>query len=101
MINSKICTIEIKGGKEIIKFAKKFYLKDNLAYIKIKVGIKISNDTIFILADNSDISIEDEKDFNLEDIIDVKLIHMNYSEIKNNNNFDKYINGNFKEIKIF
>jgi GTP-binding protein EngB required for normal cell division len=101
MSNSKICTIEIKGGKEIIKFAKKFDLKENLANIRIKLGNKISSDTIFILADNSDISKEDEKDLNLEEIIDGKLIRMKYTEIKNNNNFDIYKNGNFKEKKNF
>jgi GTP-binding protein EngB required for normal cell division len=101
MSNLKICTIEIAGGKEVVKFAKKYDLKEKLSNIRIKLGNQITNEIIFRTNENSEINIEDEDIFTLEDIIDGKLIHMIIKNNKNTNksSFNIYINGNYKLTK--
>lgn len=101
MSNLKICTIEIAGGKEVVKFAKKYDLKEKLSNIRIKLGNQITNETIFRTNENVDINKEDEDNLSLEDIIDGKLIHMLFKNNENVNktSFDIFINGNFKISK--
>ena len=55
-----------------------------MANIIINLVNKISNNIIFILAYNTDLSKEDEIIFSYEYIIKGKLIQMKYTENKNN-----------------
>ena len=101
-MDGQICTIEIKNGdEEVIKFVKKFNLKENLSDIRKKLGNKISDDIIFTLPDGTDIIKEDENEFILNDIVDKCLIHMktikkNKTKIK----YELYINGNYGNYKL-
>ncbi len=99
MSKSKIYTIEIKGEKGPTKFAKKLMGKDNLSIIRQKLGKSISNDIIFVLSDDTIIKKEDENEFNLDDVLDGKVIHMKSNKIEKTTNFDIYINGKFKMKK--
>ena len=99
MNETSICTIEIKKDDNIIKFAKKLDLNENLFNIREKLGNKIQNNVSFVLPDDTLINQEDEKEFILKDIIDGKIIHMKSNEMQISK-CEIYINGEYGNFKL-
>ena len=100
MNNFQICSIDIQGGIESNKFAKKLNFKNSLSNIRETLGNKVSNNIFFTLSDGAIINKEDEENILLEDIIDGKILHMKYIEKKKENKVDLYVNGNYGNYKF-
>ena len=67
-------------------FAKKFDLNETLFEVRKKLENKLSKGTKFICADGTEIELEDEKDFSLNDIIEsvnnISVCHLKAKEAK-------------------
>ncbi len=97
MSQTQIFIVQVSGGKEIIKFAKKFNPNESLSNIRKELGEKIPQNVIFIFSDDSIIDENDENKFTLEEVVDGKILHMKFIEDKNTISIDIYINDEFME----
>lgn len=101
MTQKQIYTIEIKGGKELIKFAKKLDPKETLLNLRNILGNKISDNIIFTKPEDIEILKDDENEYIIEDIIDRNIIHMKNIEDRFKSDIDIYLNDSFKlKIKL-
>ena len=66
MSQTQIYIVQVNGGKEIIKFAKKFNPNESLSNIRKELGEKIPQNVIFIFSDDSIIDENDENKFTMK-----------------------------------
>ena len=82
-----------------IKIAKRLSIKENLSDLRNLLGDKISINAIFISNDGSEIDYDDEKDTEINDIIDNKKIYMKTIKDKNEIPIEIYVNQELKYSK--
>ena len=83
---SKAKMIKFKADDKPL-FAKKLDLEETLFEIRKKLENKLPKGSLFVCSDGTKIELEDEKDFTLNDIIEIEnnafILHLNLGEVKN------------------